>query len=70
MVAAQCRVRDIQFGVTVSDSSLMRALRPMTQSPVASMLIVETDSAIRWASDLYESLWQDAEPVESYLGRA
>jgi len=45
------------------------ALRPMTQSPVASMLVSEADSAIRWASELYESLWQDAEPVESYLNR-
>lgn len=68
--AAKCRVKDVQFGFTVSDSSLMLALRPMTQSPVASMLISETDSAIRWASDLYESLWQEAEPVESYLGQA
>jgi len=68
--AAQCRVRDVQFGLTVSDSSLMLALRPMTQSPVASMLISEAESAIRWASDLYESFWEDAEPVESYRSRA
>lgn len=67
--AAECRVRDVQFGFTVSDSHLMLALRPMTQSPVASMLISETDAAICWASDLYESFWQDAEPVESYLNR-
>ena len=67
--AAPCRVRDVQFGFTVSDSHLMLALRPMTQSPVASMLVSEADSAIRWASELYESLWQDAEPVESYLNR-
>ena len=67
--AAQCRVRDVQFGFTVSDSHLMLALRPMTQSPVASMLISEADSAIRWASELYESFWQDAEPVESYLNQ-
>nr|WP_185903237.1 transcriptional regulator FilR1 domain-containing protein [Halonotius terrestris] len=67
--AAQCRVRDVQFGFTVSDSYLMLALRPMTQSPVASMLLAETDSAIRWASELYESLWQDAEPLDSYLNR-
>ena len=67
--AAQCRVRNVQFGFTVSESSLMLALRPMAESPVASMLVAETDSAIRWASDLYESLWEDAEPVESYLDR-
>jgi len=67
--AAQCRVRDVQFGFTVSDSYLMLALRPMTQSPVASLLVSETDSAVRWAADLYESFWQDAEPVESYLSR-
>jgi predicted transcriptional regulator len=67
--AAECRVRDMQFGFTVSDSYLMLALRPMGQSPVASMLLSEADSAIRWATDLYESFWQDAEPVESYLNR-
>jgi predicted transcriptional regulator len=68
--AAQYRVTDIQFGFTVGDSYIMLALRPITESPVASMLVSETDSAIRWASDLYESFWQDAEPLESYLGRS
>ncbi len=67
--AAQCRVTDVQFGFTVSGSSLMLALRPMTQSPVASMLISEADSAIHWASDLYESLWQEAKPVASHLNQ-
>ncbi|TQQ81423.1 helix-turn-helix transcriptional regulator [Halonotius roseus] len=67
--AAECRVREMQFGFTVSDSYLMLALRPMSQSPVASMLLSEADSAIRWASELYESFWQEAEPVESYLNR-
>lgn len=67
--AAECRVWDMQFGFTVSDSSLMLALRPMSQSPVASMLVSETDSAIQWAEDLYESFWQEAEPVASYLNR-
>ncbi len=67
--AAQYKVTDIQFGLTVADSYMMMALRPMTQSPVESVLISEAESAIRWASDLYESLWQDAEPLDSYLSR-
>ncbi|ATW89305.1 putative transcriptional regulator [Halohasta litchfieldiae] len=66
---AQYRVTDIQFGFTVADSYMMMALRPMTQSPVESVLISEAESAIRWASDLYESLWQDAERLDSYLSR-
>ena len=67
--AAQYRVADIQFGFTVSDSYMMLALRPMGQHPVESVLISEADSAIRWASDLYESLWREAEPLDSFLSR-
>jgi len=67
--AVEYRVTDIQFGFTVADSYMMMALRPMTQSPVESVLISEADSAIGWASDLYESFWQDAEPLDSYLNR-
>lgn len=67
--APQYRVSDIQFGFTVADSYMMMALRPMTESLVESVLISEEESAIRWASDLYESLWEDAEPLDSYLNQ-
>lgn len=63
------RVRELQFGMSVAESFMMMALRSRGESMIDSVLISKTDSAIQWASDLYDHLWRTAEPIDSYLER-
>jgi len=63
------RVREMVFGFTAADEFVMLALPPCAGTAVESMLVGTDESAVRWASELYEFLWADAEPLEAYRRR-
>lgn len=67
--AVSHRVRPLDFGFTAAADFMMLALRPRSGDMVDSVVIATDDSAIQWATELHDSLWNDAEPLETYLRR-
>jgi predicted transcriptional regulator len=63
------RVRDMEFGFTAADEFVMLALPPCSGTTIESMLVGTDQSAVRWAGELYEFLWSEAEPLDSYRER-
>lgn len=63
------RVRDMKFGFTAADEFMVIALPPYGEKMVESVLTSTEQSAIRWASELFDYIWADAEPLEAYCER-
>jgi len=61
------RVSDVQFGILIGESFMMLGLPPQEQAGMETLLTSTDDAAVQWARELYEELWRDAEPLESYL---
>lgn len=64
-----CRVRDLDFGFSVAPEFVMVALQPQSENMVESILRSTDDAAIQWGEQLFDHLWRDAEPLDSYLQR-
>jgi len=63
------RVSDIQFGVLIGASFMMLGLPPQDEERMETVLTSTDEEAISWARDLYEHLWENAEPLDSFVER-
>ena len=67
--ATPIRVHPVEFGMSVADEFVLLALRPISGKMVDSVLVATADDAVQWGTELYEHLWNDAEPLAAYLER-
>lgn len=61
------RPAPVEFGLNRSPEYLCLVLPHRSKERTSEMLISETEAAIRWGKELFESLWTDAEPLDAYL---
>jgi len=61
---AKVRVAPSDIGVSCTDDSLCLVFPGRTEGEWTATLVAETESAIEWGTDLFESLWAEAEPID------
>jgi len=64
---ARIRALPAEFGLCCTGNSLCLVF-PDQGGEWSSTLISETDAAVQWGTDLFESLWSEAEGVDRYPG--
>jgi len=63
------RVSEVDFGILIGDSFMMLGLPPQDEESMETLVTSTEDTAIQWATELFEELWRAAEPLDSYLER-
>ncbi len=66
---ANVRVGPSEFGLSCTDDSLCLVFPSRSEGEWTATLIAETETATTWGSELFESLWAEAEPIEDDDGR-
>jgi predicted transcriptional regulator len=61
---AQVRVVPSEFAFSCTDDALCLVFPNRADGEWQATLVAETDAALQWGTDLFESLWQDAEPID------
>jgi predicted transcriptional regulator len=61
---AEMRVVPSEVAVSCTDDSLCLVFPNRADGEWQATLVSETDAALQWGSDLFESLWTEAEPVD------
>ncbi|WP_424004488.1 helix-turn-helix transcriptional regulator [Haloarcula salina] len=61
------RVTPVDYALGVSTEWVILTLPQMDGEWPSAKLVSETDEAVAWGSDLFESLWTDATPLGTYL---
>jgi predicted transcriptional regulator len=62
---AQVRVVNAEFGLGRTADSLCLVVPSRGDGEWRATLVSETDAAVQWGKELFESLWAAAEPVDS-----
>jgi predicted transcriptional regulator len=60
------RVTDVPFALGVSQEWTILTLPERDGTWARATLVSEEASAIQWGSELFETVWEDAEPLENY----
>ena len=68
----QMRLTACQFAAVVGDDFVLFGLPTAeadepTLSDTSATLVSETESAVQWGTELFESLWERSDPIEPYM---
>lgn len=61
------RVTPIAYALGVADEWMILTLPDLSGQWPTAKVVSENGSAISWAEELFESIWEDAVPIETYL---
>lgn len=63
----EIRLAPTELQLNYSAEYMYFVLPHRTNDRPTAMVVSETDAAIQWAEELFESFWNDAEPLANYL---
>jgi len=70
--AVQMRLTRCQFASTIGEEFVLFGLPTVaadepTLSDTSATLVSETESAVEWGNELFESLWERSDPIDPYM---
>lgn len=63
------RVTAVPYALAVADDWMILTLPEMDGAWPAAKIVSETDGAVDWARDLFEHIWAESAPLETYLSQ-
>jgi len=66
---AELRLTQSTCSYAVGEDFLVLNLPTQSGEPTNATVVSETESAVRWGTDLFESMWAESDPIEPYAAR-